>query len=64
MFCPFEMKLILFFLIYLEKVNDVKTVSIRNFNKHLLEDKRVSISMVGDGNFCLCFDKFCKTLLN
>lgn len=32
-------------------VNDVKTVSIRNFNKRLLEDKRVSISMVpiGDG---------------
>ncbi|KAK7840548.1 putative caffeoyl-coa o-methyltransferase [Quercus suber] len=29
-------------------VNDVKTVSIRNFNKRLLEDKRVSISMVGD----------------
>ncbi|XP_062169511.1 uncharacterized protein LOC133875400 isoform X3 [Alnus glutinosa] len=32
-------------------VNDVKTDSIRNFNKHLLEDKRVNISMVpiGDG---------------
>lgn len=32
-------------------VNDAKTVSIRNFNKRLLEDKRVSISMVpiGDG---------------
>ncbi|KAE8124580.1 hypothetical protein FH972_019448 [Carpinus fangiana] len=32
-------------------VNDVKTVSIRNFNKCLLEDKRVNISMVpiGDG---------------
>lgn len=32
-------------------VNDPKTVSIRNFNKDLFEDKRVSISMVpiGDG---------------
>ncbi|KAG2676257.1 hypothetical protein I3760_12G044500 [Carya illinoinensis] len=32
-------------------VNDAKTVSIRNFNKRLLEDKRVNISMVpiGDG---------------
>ncbi|KAJ8632509.1 hypothetical protein MRB53_025845 [Persea americana] len=33
------------------QVNDPKTVSIRNFNKDLFEDKRVSISMVpiGDG---------------
>lgn len=32
-------------------VNDAKTVSIRNFNKKLMEDNRVSISMVpiGDG---------------
>ncbi|KAL5719298.1 hypothetical protein ACHQM5_012097 [Ranunculus cassubicifolius] len=32
-------------------VNDPKTVSIRKFNKSLMEDKRVSISMVpiGDG---------------
>ncbi|GKU87825.1 hypothetical protein SLEP1_g2160 [Rubroshorea leprosula] len=32
-------------------VNDAKTISIRNFNKNLMEDKRVSISMVpiGDG---------------
>ncbi|XVF33043.1 hypothetical protein REPUB_Repub17cG0134300 [Reevesia pubescens] len=32
-------------------VNDAKTVSIRNFNRNLTEDKRVSISMVpiGDG---------------
>ncbi|XWS31938.1 hypothetical protein CRYUN_Cryun23aG0118500 [Craigia yunnanensis] len=32
-------------------VNDAKTVSIRNFNRNLMEDKRVSISMVpiGDG---------------
>ncbi|KAK9293136.1 hypothetical protein L1049_021122 [Liquidambar formosana] len=32
-------------------INDAKTVSIRNFNKNLMEDKRVSISMVpiGDG---------------
>lgn len=32
-------------------VNDPKTVSIRNFNKNIMEDKRVSISMVpiGDG---------------
>ncbi|KAB1216142.1 Tricin synthase 1 [Morella rubra] len=28
-------------------VNDAKTVSIRNFNERLLEDKRVNISMVG-----------------
>ncbi|KAF7822527.1 Tricin synthase 1 [Senna tora] len=28
-------------------VNDAKTVSIRNFNQKLVEDKRVSISMVG-----------------
>ena len=28
------------------QVNDNKTVSIRNFNQQLLEDKRVSISMV------------------
>ncbi|KAL6196716.1 hypothetical protein ACLB2K_032330 [Fragaria x ananassa] len=33
------------------EVNDAKTVSIRNFNADLMEDKRVSISMVpiGDG---------------
>lgn len=32
-------------------VNDAKTVSIRNFNRNVMEDKRVSISMVpiGDG---------------
>ncbi|XP_059599189.1 uncharacterized protein LOC100259246 isoform X2 [Vitis vinifera] len=32
-------------------VNDARTVSIRNFNKNIMEDKRVSISMVpiGDG---------------
>ncbi|XP_010413322.1 PREDICTED: uncharacterized protein LOC104699678 [Camelina sativa] len=32
-------------------VNDAKTISIRNFNKKLMDDKRVSISMVsiGDG---------------
>nr|XP_024931270.1 O-methyltransferase MdmC-like [Ziziphus jujuba var. spinosa] len=32
-------------------VNDAKTVSIRNFNKNIMEDQRVSISMVpiGDG---------------
>lgn len=32
-------------------VNDPKTISIRNFNQKLVEDKRVSISMVpiGDG---------------
>ncbi|KAF5177484.1 Caffeoyl-coa o-methyltransferase [Thalictrum thalictroides] len=32
-------------------VNDPKTVSIRNFNRNIMEDKRVSISMVpvGDG---------------
>ncbi|KAH1148766.1 hypothetical protein GLYMA_15G250900v4 [Glycine max] len=32
-------------------VNDPKTFSIRNFNQKLMEDKRVSISMVpiGDG---------------
>ncbi|KAL1206270.1 Tricin synthase 1 [Cardamine amara subsp. amara] len=32
-------------------VNDAKTISIRNFNKNLMDDKRVSISMVpiGDG---------------
>ncbi|XVE73583.1 hypothetical protein DITRI_Ditri11bG0130300 [Diplodiscus trichospermus] len=32
-------------------INDAKTVSIRNFNRNLMEDKRVSISMVpiGDG---------------
>ncbi|KAK0580567.1 hypothetical protein LWI29_003575 [Acer saccharum] len=32
-------------------VNDAKTVSIRNFNKNLMEDERVNISMVpiGDG---------------
>ncbi|KAL1349823.1 uncharacterized protein [Arachis hypogaea] len=32
-------------------VNDPKTISIRNFNRRLMEDKRVSISMVpiGDG---------------
>lgn len=32
-------------------VNDPKTISIRNFNEKLMEDKRVSISMVpiGDG---------------
>uniref|UniRef100_A0A0D9X4I7 Caffeoyl-CoA O-methyltransferase n=1 Tax=Leersia perrieri TaxID=77586 RepID=A0A0D9X4I7_9ORYZ len=32
-------------------VNDLKTISIRNFNKKLLEDNRVNISMVpiGDG---------------
>ncbi|MED6151268.1 hypothetical protein PIB30_080937, partial [Stylosanthes scabra] len=32
-------------------VNDPKTISIRNFNQRLMEDKRVSISMVpiGDG---------------
>ncbi|GMP43851.1 hypothetical protein CsSME_00013052 [Camellia sinensis var. sinensis] len=32
-------------------VNDAKTVSIRNFNRSVMEDKRVSISMVpiGDG---------------
>lgn len=29
-----------------EQVNDAKTVSIRNFNADLMEDKRVSISMV------------------
>jgi predicted O-methyltransferase YrrM len=29
------------------QVNDPKTVSIRNFNRKLLEDKRISISMVG-----------------
>ncbi|RVW32644.1 O-methyltransferase MdmC [Vitis vinifera] len=28
-------------------VNDARTVSIRNFNKNIMEDKRVSISMVG-----------------
>ncbi|PSS23496.1 Caffeoyl-CoA O-methyltransferase [Actinidia chinensis var. chinensis] len=32
-------------------INDAKTVSIRNFNRSIMEDKRVSISMVpiGDG---------------
>lgn len=32
-------------------VNDAKTISIRDFNKNLMQDKRVSISMVpiGDG---------------
>lgn len=29
------------------QVNDAKTVGIRKFNKKLMEDKRVSISMVG-----------------
>ena len=32
--------------LYKEQVNDAKTVSIRNFNKSLMEDQRVSISMV------------------
>lgn len=34
-----------------QMVNDAKTISIRNFNKNLMEDERVSISMVpiGDG---------------
>ena len=27
-------------------MNDAKTISIRNFNKKLMEDERVSISMV------------------
>lgn len=31
---------------YFEQVNDAKTISIRNFNKTIMEDKRVSISMV------------------
>ncbi|XP_073106293.1 uncharacterized protein [Elaeis guineensis] len=33
------------------QVNDPKTISIRNFNKKILEDERISISMVpvGDG---------------
>ncbi|KAJ9171623.1 hypothetical protein P3X46_014961 [Hevea brasiliensis] len=37
-------------------VNDAKTVSIRNFNKTITEDKRVSISMVpiGDGMMICC----------
>ncbi|KAK6260447.1 hypothetical protein SCA6_014921 [Theobroma cacao] len=30
-------------------VNDAKTVSIRNFNRNVMEDKRVSISMVPSG---------------
>lgn len=30
------------------QVNDAKTVSIRNFNKTIMEDSRVSISMVGN----------------
>ncbi|WOK97163.1 hypothetical protein Cni_G05871 [Canna indica] len=39
-------------------VNDPKTISIRNFNKKLLEDKRVSTSMVaiGDG-MTICWKK-------
>ena len=38
----------MFFLdgIFFEQVNDAKTVSIRNFNENIMEDQRVSISMV------------------
>ena len=38
-------------LMYYVQVNDPKTFSIRNFNQKLMEDKRVSISMVGYSNF-------------
>ncbi|XP_044957699.1 O-methyltransferase MdmC-like isoform X2 [Hordeum vulgare subsp. vulgare] len=40
-----------YFELLLKLVNDPKTISIRDFNKKLLEDKRVTISMVpiGDG---------------
>lgn len=34
-------------IMYNVQVNDPKTISIRDFNQKLMEDKRVSISMVG-----------------
>jgi len=34
-------------MLHLVQVTDPKTISIRNFNKKILEDKRVNISMVG-----------------
>lgn len=34
-------------MILFKQVNDAKTMSIRNFNKQLMEDNRVTISMVG-----------------
>ena len=37
----------IFLILFLEQVNDARTVSIRNFNKNIMEDERVSISMVG-----------------
>lgn len=40
------------------QVNDTKTVSIRDFNKQLVEDKRVSISMV-----CILIFIFTNTIL-
>lgn len=40
---------------FFKQINDAKTASIRSFNKNIMEDPRVSISMVCIWNLCIIF---------